>query len=145
MNGVVREEFLELAVELRRQRLVVRDHQRRLVEMRNDVRHRERLARARHTEQALRPFARLDPAHELLNRLRLIPRRRKRAMKFESHGAKRVRRLEVKTTFRFSTLAWTHVGQTFLSAKNCALRQIPIFKQRQRQQHRHTAIQQAVN
>ena len=53
VDGVVREERLELLVELGGERLVVREHERRLVELRDDVRGGERLARAGHAEQGL--------------------------------------------------------------------------------------------
>ena len=52
-HGVVGEERLELVVELRRERLVGRDDQRRLVHRGDDVRHRERLAGAGDAEQHL--------------------------------------------------------------------------------------------
>src|SRR5687768_5125305 len=45
-DRVVGEELLELLVELRSERLVVADDQRRLVQLRDGVGHRERLARA---------------------------------------------------------------------------------------------------
>jgi hypothetical protein len=46
-------ELAKLLEELRRERLVVRDDQRRHLEPRDHVRHRERLARAGHAEQRL--------------------------------------------------------------------------------------------
>ena len=52
-DGVVREELLELAVELGGERLVVRHHQRGPVHPGDDVGHRERLARAGDAEQGL--------------------------------------------------------------------------------------------
>jgi len=85
MDGVIREELLELAVELGRQRFVVRNDQCRLVELRDDVRHREGLARPRYTQQALGSLIGLDAADELFDRLRLIAGRLKRAMEFETH------------------------------------------------------------
>ncbi len=53
MDGVVRKELLELAVELGGQRLVVRQHQRRPLHGLDDVGHRERLARAGDAHQHL--------------------------------------------------------------------------------------------
>ena len=53
MDGVVWEEILELAVELRRQRLVVRQHQRGLPLLLDDVGHGERLAGAGDSHQHL--------------------------------------------------------------------------------------------
>ena len=60
LDRVVREELAELVAELRRQRLVVRDHQRRPLELLDRERHRGRLARARDAEQRLEAVARLD-------------------------------------------------------------------------------------
>jgi hypothetical protein len=57
LDGVVREEALELPVELRRQRLVVRQHERRPPVVGDDVRHRHRLPRARDAEQRLEAVA----------------------------------------------------------------------------------------
>ena len=71
LDRVVREELAELRIELRRQRLVGRDHDRRPPGARDDVGHRERLARARHAQQRLerqavvsgpRPASRSPPA-----------------------------------------------------------------------------------
>ena len=53
LDGVVREERLHLAIELRRQDLVRREDQRRLLDRCDDVRHREGLARAGDPEQDL--------------------------------------------------------------------------------------------
>ena len=72
LDRVVREELLELGVELRRERLVVRDDQRRPVELLDHIRHRERLARAGHAEQRLVPVPGLDRLHQLGDRLRLV-------------------------------------------------------------------------
>ena len=52
-HGVLREERAELVVELGGERLVRRDDEGRLVHVRDDVRHRERLAAARDAEQHL--------------------------------------------------------------------------------------------
>ena len=53
LDGVVREELAELVAELRRERLVVGDDQRGLLDLRDDVGHREGLARAGDAEQRL--------------------------------------------------------------------------------------------
>ena len=71
-HGAVREEFAELARQLRRQRLVVRDDERRALKPFDDVRHCERLARAGHAQKHLISLALLNALHQLLNRLRLI-------------------------------------------------------------------------
>ena len=71
LDRVVRKELAELGIELRRERLVGREHQRRPAGLRDHVGHRERLARARHAEQRLereavrrgpRPASRSPPA-----------------------------------------------------------------------------------
>ena len=44
LYGIVREKFLELAVELRRQSLVMGDNQRRFIQLLDDICHRKRFA-----------------------------------------------------------------------------------------------------
>ena len=73
LDGVVGEEILELRVELRRQRLVMGDDERRPVALRDHVGHGEGLPRARDPQQRLVPVPRLDRGHQLRDRLRLIP------------------------------------------------------------------------
>ena len=72
LDGVVGEKLLELAVELRGERLVVRDDQRGPVDVADDVRDGERLAGAGHAQQGLVPVAGLDGFGQLGNRLRLV-------------------------------------------------------------------------
>ena len=73
INGVFREELLELAVELRGEGLVVGEDERRAVEPRYDVRHREGLAAASDAEQRLmRPVLFEKAAHKLFDGLRLV-------------------------------------------------------------------------
>ena len=72
LDGVLGKEALELLVELRRQGLVVRHHQRRPVHARDDLRHRERLARSGDAEQHLVPIAAVESLDELRLRARLI-------------------------------------------------------------------------
>ena len=67
--------MLELGVKLRRERLVVRDDQRRPIELADDIRHRERLSRTGHAEQRLVAIARLDRLQQLRDRLRLVAAR----------------------------------------------------------------------
>ena len=74
---VVREERLELARELRRQRLVVGDDERRLLHLLDDLGDRVRLARARRAQEDLRLLAVLDAGRELLDGLRLVAHRLK--------------------------------------------------------------------
>ena len=74
-HGVFREKLAELRAKLRRERLVVREHQRRPVDIGDDVRHRKRLAGARDAEQRLLLEALLNPLRQLRDRFRLIARR----------------------------------------------------------------------
>lgn len=53
LHRILREEFLELAVELRRQRLIVRNDQSRFVELCNDICHGKGLTGAGNTKQSL--------------------------------------------------------------------------------------------
>ena len=75
LHGVFGEKLAELRAKLRRERLVVREHQRRPVDVGNDVRHRKRLAGARDAEQRLLLEALLNPLRQLRDRFRLIARR----------------------------------------------------------------------
>jgi hypothetical protein len=75
-DRILGEELLELRVELRGERLVMRDDQGWPVDVPDDVRCREGLPRARHPEQRLVPIARLDGLRELGNGLGLIALRR---------------------------------------------------------------------
>ena len=73
LHGVFREELLELAAKLRGEGLVVRQHERRAVEARDDVCHREGLAGAGHAQEHLLLQAVFDAAHEGVDRLGLVP------------------------------------------------------------------------
>jgi hypothetical protein len=68
----VREELLELAVELGGKGLVVADNQRGRLEPLNDVGHGERLAAARDAEQGLKTLSPLQAARKGVDGLRLI-------------------------------------------------------------------------
>ena len=72
LHRVVREKRPELRTELRGQRLVVRQHEGRTVAVRDDVRHRERLARAGHTEQHLLRQPVFHAPRQFFNGLRLV-------------------------------------------------------------------------
>src|SRR5690606_34468001 len=72
LDRVVREERLELAVELGRQGLVRRHHQGRLLHLLDDVGDGVGLARAGDAEQGLLGQAALEAGHELFDRLRLV-------------------------------------------------------------------------
>ena len=72
LDGVLREELAELVAELRGERLVVRDDQRRPLDLLDDPGHRRRLPGARRAEQGLVALARREGARELLDRVRLV-------------------------------------------------------------------------
>ena len=72
LDGVFREELLELLIELGGQGLVVRDQQDRLVELRDHVGHREGLAAAGHAHQRLESLALAQTINQPLDSLRLV-------------------------------------------------------------------------
>ena len=72
LDRVVGEEFLELAVELRRQRLVGRQDQRRTLRLLDHLGHGERLAGAGDAEQHLRVVGAADALDQILDRRRLV-------------------------------------------------------------------------
>ena len=78
LDRVGREELAELVAELRRQRLVVGDHERRLLDLLDDPGHRRRLAGACRAEQRLVLLAGAKAGSDRLDRLRLVARRRVR-------------------------------------------------------------------
>jgi hypothetical protein len=84
----VREERLELAIQLRRQRLVRRHDQRRLLNVLDDVGDGVGLARAGDAQQGLLGDARFEVAGQLRDGIRLVARRRIRRDEFETvaHG-----------------------------------------------------------
>ena len=82
-DGVVGEKMLELRVELRGERLVVGNDQRRALQAFDDVRHRESFSRSRDAEQRLVAVACLNAARDHVDRLRLVARRLVFRRKFE--------------------------------------------------------------
>ena len=88
LHGIFREEVLELPVQLRREGLVVAQDQRRTLQLRDDVGHREGLPGARHAQQRVVLRAVLDRAHQLPDRLRLIAHRGVVRYEFEIHECK---------------------------------------------------------
>ena len=76
LDPVLREELPELGRELRGQRLVGREHERRPLRLRDHVGDREALARAGDAEQRLELVAPLDAVDERRDRLRLVAGRR---------------------------------------------------------------------
>ena len=83
LDRVVGEELPELVAELRGERLVVRDDQRRALDLFDDPRHRRRLPRPGRAEQRLVALARADPVRQRLDRLRLVACRDVRGRCFE--------------------------------------------------------------
>ena len=83
LHRVLREELLELRAELCRKRLVVRQHQRGTVDVGDDVRHRERLARSGHAEQRLIFISVQKAFCQFGNGFRLIAGRLKRRVKMK--------------------------------------------------------------
>src|SRR5690606_12163171 len=72
VHGVLRKERPELAAQLRRQRLVVRDDQRRLLHPLDHLGHGERLARAGRAEEGQPPGPVQERIAELFDRLGLV-------------------------------------------------------------------------
>ena len=72
---VIWEKVFELRVELRRERLVMRDDERRPITACDDIGHRKRFPRTRDTKKRLVFITFLDRGYEFLDRLRLITRR----------------------------------------------------------------------
>ena len=83
LDRVVREELAELVAELRGERLVVRDHERRPLDLLDDPGHRRRLAGAGRAEQRLVALARTQPVRERRDRRRLVAGRDVRRRCFE--------------------------------------------------------------
>ena len=71
-DRVFREKLAELAVELGRQRLVVRKHNRRAAQARDHIGHGEGLARARNAQQGLEHLAVVDAFNQFVNGLGLV-------------------------------------------------------------------------
>lgn len=69
---ILREKFLELTVKLSRQCLIVRNDQRWLIKLCDDVRHCKGLTGAGHTEQSLELIAFLEASYQFFDRLRLV-------------------------------------------------------------------------
>ena len=87
-HGVVGKELLQLAGQLRRQRLVRSHDQRGLLHGLDDLCHGERLAGTGDAQQVLIAQALLDAGRQLLDGLRLIARRLVRRHRFERRGGK---------------------------------------------------------
>ena len=89
LDRVLREELAELAVELRRERLVRREDDRRPADLGDHVGHREGLAGAGDAEQRLERQAVADALDQALDRGRLVARRRVRLEELERRAGVR--------------------------------------------------------
>ena len=113
LDGVAREEGLELLVELRGERLVVGQHERRAVHLGDDRGHRERLAAAGDAEQHLVLVAAQQAGRELVDRAGLVAPRLEVAHQLELRVGRRgrqPRRLGARGAHRRSSRAgviWT--------------------------------------
>ncbi|CAM5391677.1 hypothetical protein FALB51S_02051 [Frigidibacter albus] len=87
LDGILGEEALELAVKLRRQRLVRGQDDRRALRLLDDLRHCEGLAGARRPQQHLVALARPDALCQLRYGCRLVARRLERAVHDEAAPA----------------------------------------------------------
>ena len=74
LDRVVGKEIAELGAQLRGERLVVAEHQRRLLHELDDPRHRHRLAAAGHAQQRLRAVAAQDACGQRVGRRGLVAR-----------------------------------------------------------------------
>ena len=72
LNRIIREKFFELTVKLRRQRLIMRQDKRRLIQLLDDIRHRKCLARTGDAKERLTLVALLKALNQLCDRLRLV-------------------------------------------------------------------------
>ena len=94
-HRIVREERLEFLVELGSERLVVRQDERRLAYVLDDIRHRESLAGTRDAKQRLELFTVLETFGQFLDGLRLVARRTVRAHEFKIRAGRRLELLEM--------------------------------------------------
>lgn len=69
---IVRKKRLKLAVQLRRQRLVMRQNQRRLIQLLDNIGHGKSLTRPGNTQQCFKLITLFKALHQLLDSLRLI-------------------------------------------------------------------------
>ena len=95
-HRVVREERLEFLVKLGGQRFVVREDERWLADILDDVCHRECFAGARHAEERLELFAVFETFSQFFNGLRLV-----------AGGAVRAHKVEIRTCGRLELLEFS--------------------------------------
>ena len=72
LHCVVREEFLELPVELRRQGLIMGDDQRRFIQLLDDIRHRESFTRTGDAKEGLTLVTFLKAFNQVSDSLGLV-------------------------------------------------------------------------
>ena len=85
LNRVVREKLFKLAVELRRERLVVAQDERWTLRLLKHIGNGERLARTRHAKQRLILLAAVQAVHKLPDGLRLVACRLEWRVNLEGH------------------------------------------------------------
>ena len=88
LNRILWKEVLELAIELRRQRLVVTQNDCRAVKLSDNICHRKGLTRTRHTHKGIMRHTTLNRLYELGNGFGLISRRQIFRDEFEIHITK---------------------------------------------------------
>ena len=113
LDRVVGEELAELVAELRGQRLVVRDHERRALHLLDDPGHRRGLAGAGGAEQRLVALARAQPVRERLDRA-AAGRRSGRTTSMFSGAARRDRVTRMGTATTPPYRAYAGIMGTFV-------------------------------
>ena len=118
-HRIVRKKRLELAVELRRQSLIMGENQGRPLTPLDDMRHGEGLARTRDPEQHLIPLVTLEPTQQLVDRRRLIPRRGIVRNNLERMKHLALRQVSgARTTQRIVVIWYLHRGTIHQSLNN---------------------------
>ena len=144
LHAVVREEVFELAVELRRERLVVAQDQRRAVHLGDHVGHGEGLSGAGNAEQGLGRNAVLEALHELFDGFGLVAGGLEFGDEFEGHwtdlgGAVRSYPVAVPMTLLKFAAAKPHY-HVRSPARSCLVRPLHHRLCRTREHHpRHRA------
>ena len=83
LDRILGKELFEFTVQLRGERLVMRDNQRRSLQLFNDIGHREGFAGTGYAEQRLKLVALTEALHQFCNRLRLVAGRCVRRMQMK--------------------------------------------------------------
>src|SRR4051812_37511439 len=115
LDRVRREELAELVAELRGKRLVVGDHERRLLNLLDDPGHRRRLAGSRRAEERLVPLTRAQAGRQRFDRRRLVTGGRVRRRCFQRrHDRDRVLGMTTQTTRPYT--AYAAIMSTFVGS-----------------------------